>query len=81
MWNSFPTDAKTHETAIAIARRCVWIIQAVLREEERIDAVREFYMIAREELEKLPGLNPVNRPNAESKAVRAPLNARAQRCR
>jgi hypothetical protein len=66
MWNSFPTDAKTHEAAIAIARRCVWIIQAVLREEERIDAVREFYTVAREELEKLrdgPG-----QPKAESSA-------------
>ena len=68
MWNSFPTDAKTHETAIAIARRCVWIIQAVLREEERIDAAREFYTAAREEIEKLrdePG-----QPNAGSSAAR-----------
>jgi hypothetical protein len=68
MWNSSPTDAKTHETAIAIARRCVWIIQAVLREEERIDAVREFYMITREELEKLRG--EPGQPNAESSAAR-----------
>ena len=52
MWNSSPTDAKTHETAIAIARRCVWIIQAVLRDEERIEALREFYFVAREELEQ-----------------------------
>jgi hypothetical protein len=52
MWDSTPTDAKTHEAAIAIARRCCWIIQAVLREEERIDAVREFYAVAREELER-----------------------------
>ena len=66
--NSLPTDQATHESAIAIARRCTWVIQAVLREEERIDAVREFYMIAREELEKLrdgPG-----QPNAESSAAR-----------
>jgi hypothetical protein len=33
----------------------VWVIQAVLREEERIEAVREFYRVAREELEKRPG--------------------------
>ncbi len=52
MWNSAATDAKTHETAIAIARRCVWIIQAVLREEERVEAAREFYTVAREEIEK-----------------------------
>lgn len=68
MWNSRPTDATTHETAIAIARRCVWIIQAVLREEERIDAVREFYTVAREELEKLR--DGPNQPNAESSAAR-----------
>lgn len=46
-----PTDARTHETAIRIARRCRHIIQAVLREEEWADADREFYRIAREELE------------------------------
>jgi hypothetical protein len=68
MWNSFPTDAKTHEAAIAIARRCTWVIQAVLREEERVDSVREFYMIAREELEKLRD-GPAQ-PNAESSAAR-----------
>lgn len=58
MWNSFPTDAKTHETAIVIARRCVWIIQAVLREEERIEALREFYTVVREELEKSGATHP-----------------------
>jgi hypothetical protein len=68
MWNSSPTDAKTHETAIAIARRCTWVIQAVLREEERIDAVREFYAVAREELEKLR--DALGQPNAESSAAR-----------
>lgn len=47
-----PCDPKVHATAIAIARRCVWIIQAILREEERGDALREFYSVAREELEK-----------------------------
>jgi hypothetical protein len=47
-----PADPDVHAMAIAIARRCVYIIQAVLREEERIEALREFYMIAREELER-----------------------------
>lgn len=42
-----------HETAIRIARRCRHIIQACLREEEWDDADREFYLIAREELEEL----------------------------
>ncbi len=48
-----PTDALTHETAIRIARRCRHIIQAVLREEEWADADREFYRVAREELESM----------------------------
>jgi hypothetical protein len=48
-----PTDALTHETAVRIARRCRFIIQAVLREEEWTDADREFYRIAREELETM----------------------------
>ena len=47
------TDTKTHETAVRIAQRCVSIIQAVLREEEQIEAVREFYAVAREELEAM----------------------------
>jgi hypothetical protein len=46
-----PTDARTHETAIRIARRCRHIIQGVLREEEWHEADREFYRVAREELE------------------------------
>ena len=50
---SQPTDAKTHETAIQIARRCRHVVQAVLREHERADVDREFYRIAREELEAI----------------------------
>jgi hypothetical protein len=46
-----PTDGRTHETAFRIARRCRHTIQACLREEEWVDADREFYRIAREELE------------------------------
>ena len=63
------TDPRTHETAVRIAQHCTWIIQAVLREEERIEAAREFFVVAREELEKLrdgPG-----QPNAESSAARS----------
>ena len=48
-----PTDARTHEAAIRIARRCRSIIQVVLREEEWADADREFYRVAREELEAM----------------------------
>ena len=42
-----------HEAAIRIARQCRHIIQACLREEEWGDADREFYLIARQELETL----------------------------
>ncbi len=42
-----------HEAAIRIARGCRRIIQACLREEEWSDADREFYLIARQELEEL----------------------------
>ncbi|GIW86423.1 MAG: hypothetical protein KatS3mg108_0747 [Isosphaeraceae bacterium] len=45
-------DPAVHQLSIRIARRCVFIIQAVLREEERGDALREFYRVCREELDK-----------------------------
>jgi hypothetical protein len=48
-----PTDPRTHEAAIRIARRCRHVIQAVLREEEWADADLEFYRIARDEIENL----------------------------
>jgi hypothetical protein len=44
-------DPLVHEAAMKMARRFVWIIQAILREEERGDALREAYQVAREELE------------------------------
>jgi hypothetical protein len=50
-----PCDPALHALCVRIARRCVWIIQACLREEERIDAAREFYRVLREELAKKPG--------------------------
>ncbi len=49
--SSQPCDPAVHAAAITIARHFVWIIQAVLREEERIEALREAYNVAREELE------------------------------
>jgi hypothetical protein len=49
--NSRPTDRQTHETAARLAVRCRRIVQACLREEEWLDADREFYMIIREGLE------------------------------
>lgn len=49
--NSQSCDPAVHASAVKMARRFVWIIQAVLREEERIEALREAYKVAREELE------------------------------
>lgn len=53
--DSQSVDPALHALCIKIARRCVWVVQAVLREEERIEAVREFYHVCREELDKPPG--------------------------
>jgi hypothetical protein len=47
-----PADPRVHDAAMRIAKR-LWVIQAILREEERGDALREAYMIARQELEAL----------------------------
>jgi len=47
------TRPEIHDAAIRIARRCRHIIQSCLREEEWGDADREFYLIARQELEAL----------------------------
>lgn len=47
-----PTDAHTHETAIRLAMECRRIVQACLREEEWIEADREFYRVIREGLEE-----------------------------
>jgi hypothetical protein len=48
-----PADPAIHAEAIKAARECVWIIQAVLRDEEVIDATREFYRVIRERMESL----------------------------
>jgi hypothetical protein len=48
-----PAGPREHDAALRIAKRFVWVIQAILREEERGDALREAYMISRQELEAL----------------------------
>ena len=58
MWNSSPTDARTYEAAVRIARRCVGILRAVLRDEEVVEATRVFYQVARDELEKWKAAPP-----------------------
>ncbi len=50
---SHPADPKVHELAIRLARRCRCIVQACLREEEWVDADREFYQVIREGLEEV----------------------------
>jgi hypothetical protein len=57
-------DPKIHAAAIRIAQRCRRIIQTVLREEEWVDADREFYLVAREELEQLDRLRNSNDQNS-----------------
>ena len=47
-----PADPAVHALAIRLARQCRHIIQAVLREEERGDADREFYLVIRQGLEE-----------------------------
>ena len=48
-----PADPTIHEAAIRLARRCRGIVQACLREEEWNEADREFYLVIREEFERL----------------------------
>jgi hypothetical protein len=58
-------DPRTHEVAIRIARRCRTIVQACLREEEWADADREFYKVARDELDALRSttrIGPLEQP-------------------
>lgn len=46
-------NRKLHEAALRMARRCRFIIQACLREEEWRDADREFYTVILEGLTDL----------------------------
>jgi hypothetical protein len=69
---SEPADPGIHAAAIRMAQRCRRIVQTCLREEEWIDADREFYRVCREELERwiatatLPaGVSPAQRRGPE----------------
>lgn len=50
--DSQATDPAVHVAAMKMAKQFVWIIQAILRDEERGDALREAYRVAREGLEE-----------------------------
>ncbi len=56
-------DPRIHELAVRMARRCRYLIQACLREEEWIDADREFYLVLREELERFIANRPPSGPS------------------
>jgi hypothetical protein len=47
-----PVDPMIHEAAARMAKRCRFLIQVCLREEEWGDADREFYIIICEELQR-----------------------------
>lgn len=48
-----PCDPVTHQVASAIADRCVDIIEGLLRQEEKPEAAREFYLVVLDELDRL----------------------------
>ena len=48
-----PADVVIHSLAIRLARECRSIVQVCLREEEWIEADREFYRVIRAGLEEL----------------------------
>jgi hypothetical protein len=53
-----PCDPAVHSLAVRCANKLVWIIQACLREEERVEAAHQFYLVLVEELAKNPGREP-----------------------
>lgn len=44
-------DPRVHDAAVKMAKKFVWIISAILREDERGLAMNEAYRVAREGLE------------------------------
>lgn len=59
-----PADPLIHQAATRIAERFVWVIQAILRPEERPEALREAYLAAREEIEAYERGRGAVRPDA-----------------
>jgi hypothetical protein len=52
---NIPCDPAVHDLCIRIARKCTGIIQPLLRQEEIGECLREFYLAAREVIEKPAG--------------------------
>ena len=46
-------DERLRQAALRMARRCRWIVQGCLREEEWIDCDEEFFAVILEELQQL----------------------------
>lgn len=46
-------EHRLKQTALRMARRCRWIVQGCLREEEWIDCDEEFFAVILEELRQL----------------------------
>jgi hypothetical protein len=67
---SRPAAPAVHAAAIRIARRCRFTVQACLREEEWADADREFYLIARAEMEALLAEDTRPRPPGQPGTAR-----------
>jgi hypothetical protein len=49
---SASTDPVIHTAAMKMARKFVWIIQALLMDHEKIEALKQAYLVAREGLEE-----------------------------
>lgn len=49
-----PCDPAVHKACMDIARKCTAIIDPLLRQEEKAEACREFYLAARQVLDKPP---------------------------
>ena len=62
MWNSQPTDAAVHETSVRLAVPCRRTVQACLREEEWIEADRQFSLVVREGLERFQAADGAGTP-------------------
>jgi hypothetical protein len=55
-------DPKMHDLCLRISRRCVGVIEPLLRQEEIREALTEFYRAARAEIEAGGGLERGKRP-------------------
>jgi hypothetical protein len=55
---SAAVDPGIHRICTELAKKCTDIIRPLLRQEEVGECLREFYMAAREVIDKPPGIKP-----------------------